>query len=227
MRFFVPLLAVLCVVGCQQAPEAPATKSADPAKDAPKEAPKETKAAEPTSEGVVAAKDGSFTITLPKGWAPTTGDTPAAKEMKEKVLKTRPDMAGQMEAMGSMSAVLLIAMDSAKLEDKGDFVDNVNINVQDSQQTEWQDSNLAEVTKVLKEALSDPALSAGLVTVDGHKVLRYTATMKMGGASYQLVGYQYLHNKKVYTVTVSCGAGKLAEREKAFDTIATSLKFKA
>ena len=216
---YLPLLAALCLVGCQSAPEAAAPKTGGTTgttKEAPKDAP---------AKGSVAAKDGSFTITLPEGWGPVTGDTPEAKDMKDKAQKAKPEMAAQMESMSAMPAVLLIGLDGGKLADK-DFVDNVNVNEQDSKQTEWQDSKVTEVTNLLKQVLGDPNLAASLVTVDGKKVLRYTATLKMGTSSYQILGYQYLHNSKVYTVTVSCGAGKMSEREKVFDGIASSLRFK-
>ncbi|MBX3111180.1 MAG: hypothetical protein KF857_04155 [Fimbriimonadaceae bacterium] len=223
MRYCVPLFVALCAVGCQPAPQAsaPSKDSAAPQKEAP------AATAAPTDGGGLAAKDGSFTITLPTGWGPMMGDSAEAKAMKEKVAKSKPGMAAQMEGMAGVPAVLFIGLDGSKLDDKSDFVDNVNVNVQDSGQSEWQESSVAEVTKILKEGLSDPALEAKLVDVGGKKVLRYKATMKLGAASYQILGYQYLHNKKVYTVTVSCGADKLAEREKGFDAIASSLKFKA
>lgn len=225
MRLTVGLFVALLCIGCgSQQPSAEVTKQPAAATDAAK--PAASRAELPEGFHEAAAKDGSFTIGLPAGWVPLTGDSQETTELRVKLEKDRSAMASQIDQINQIESVKVYAVDTTLLSDKPVFVDNVNVNVQPGDTPTFTDEAVADLTATFKQMFDDPGLTAGLVDVGGEKVYRYKAKAKSGGADYDILGFQYLHDKKVYTITISCASGKMAEREKLFDQIGKSLRFK-
>lgn len=226
MRAAALLFFGIALVGCQSTP--PVTAKDNPAPPAQAEKPKEAaKESKPTEPGLAIAKDESFTLVLPKGWVPLTGEAKETIALKMKMSQSDPQMAQRLTLITDNPMVLFYAVDTALMDGKTEFVDNLNVNVQETKTTTWTEASAKEVAEYFKKLFEDNYLTYKLVDVEGQKVFRYRYRVAQGGQAYENIGYQYLHANKVYTVTLSSGYGKMNAREKEYDKIGTSLRFKS
>lgn len=180
----------------------------------------------PDGLSLAEASDGSFTIGLPKGRVPLTGEADVTKDLWAKLQTEQPLTAQRLSIVAHNPMIQFMAVDTALLGGKAEFVDNVNVNTQPTTLNEWTPAAIKPVTQKFIELFHDKGITSGIVTVDGHNVFRYRSKVEAGEPDYEVVGYQYVHNKRLVTVSVSCATGKMGGREKLFDQIASSVRFK-
>src|SRR5690242_718961 len=73
----------------------------------------------------VASKDGSFSMTLPKGWVSADKNDPGFKKIADSH-KDSPAIK-MIETLTGNAMIQLMAFDSKAIEEKREFVDNVNV----------------------------------------------------------------------------------------------------
>lgn len=224
-------LASLALVGCGKSePTTSTTGGSEPAKTSDGGEAKPAASNEP-AEGWkrITSKSGGFTIDVPEAWSPVDSENPEFKAFMDKLQKSNPGMAASLSSQDNFE---LFVMDISDGSADDGFSDNINCIMQAGGPEKITDAVLESAGKeVVKQMPSKVPFTTEIIDLAGTRALRYKGTMTMnnpngGEISTDILGTILVHNKQVFTFTISCGKGQQAGKMADFEKMMASLSLK-
>ena len=215
-----PILIVWACLGCS--PTAPA-----PASNPTGDAAGKSKPAAPTNPDfeTVTAKDGSFTIGVPKDWVVASRSEPRFVNALKKVGSE--SRISSIERIMSDPAFKLMVMDTKGIEAKKDFVDNLNVVAFAPPTTSIPTDMKLAAEQSCAQVFGSGAHKVSVLDTPNGKIGKYSGSTSIGSDSkHELVGGVLVHNGQVLTISLSAAAGEGEKMEKLFDEIVTTISFK-
>ena len=215
-----PTLIVCACLGC--APTAPPPTSDTPGNVADKTTP----TAPPNPDfATVTAKDGSFTIRVPKDWVIASRSEPRFVNALKKVGGEA--RIASIERIMSDPAFKLMVMDTKGIEAKKDFVDNLNVVAFAPPTASIPTDMKLAAEQSCTQVFGSGAHKVSVLDTPNGKIGKYSGSTSIGSDSkHELVGGVLVHDGQVLTISLSAAAGEGEKMEKLFDEIVATISFK-
>lgn len=175
------------------------------------------------------AKGGGFSISVPKSWVPINANDPDFKKMLKELAKKNPSTAQYFERAASSDVFAMMLMDGTQIG-KG-FANNLNLTVRPGPPSIGE-RDLPAIKQQLNTLPFTKPPTVGLAKLPCGQAVHYFGTLTQNGPTGKITndidGWLLLDakSKKLYTLSISIGQGKLASMRTFLDKMVSSIRFK-